>query len=252
MLHLLSITAFLVLVRVIVWFLGGFVQGFSTAAAFVFGLLGAAWISRLLLVDVESTAEGSDEFPALPDPREVEELFGSLLRLVGVGFFTLLPLFFAGILNLADGAVARILLVVGALYTPAALLAVAVKGEIAGCFPGPVGAIIRGARARYLFPAALSAGIALLLEYSHAGGGARASLILELAMDVGAAWLCLALLHAVGLIHREVPAVAEAVPFPPPAPSITERTAPPRPPTEIERILADRLRREAGNPPPEA
>jgi hypothetical protein len=249
MLHLLSLTAFLVLVRAIVWFLGGFVHGFSTAAAFVSGLFGAAFVARLLLLDVEAVAEGSDGAPPLPDPREVEELLGALLKLVGVGFFTMLPVLFAGILNLADGAITRVLLAAGALYFPAALLGVAVRGEIGGCFPDSAGAVIRRARARYLFPAALAAGITLLLEYSHAGEGARASLTLRLAMDAGASWLCLALLHAIGLVHREVPAVAQAVPFPPPAPSLSERVAPPRPPTEIERILAERLKRETGDPP---
>ncbi|MCU0726599.1 MAG: hypothetical protein MUE73_12570, partial [Planctomycetes bacterium] len=173
MLHLLALTAFLALVRAIAWFLGGFVPGFSAAFAFIFGLLGAAFVARLLVVVVEAVAEGSDTIPSLPDPREVEDLFGALLRVIGVGFFVMLPLLFAGILNLAGGGVARVLLVAGSLYFPAALLGVAVRGEIAGCFPDTAGGVLRGARAHYLFPAALSVGIAFLLEYSHTGGGAR-------------------------------------------------------------------------------
>ncbi|MCU0728276.1 MAG: hypothetical protein MUE73_21225, partial [Planctomycetes bacterium] len=68
-------------------------------------------------------------------------------------------------------------------------------------------------------------------------------------LDALASWMTLVLLVAIGRIHRDVPAVARAVPFPAPAPALTERAAPPRPPTEIERILAERMRREAGDPP---
>ncbi len=244
LLHLVGLTGTLALLRAVLWFLVSWAPGVSTAAVMLFGVLGFTFVCRAMVLVVESSAEGFDLLPALPDPREVEELFGAFLKVLGVLFFTALPVLLAGIANLHLPWLVPALVLLGALYFPAGMLGVAVRGDVADCFPGTAGAAIRAAPLRYATAAVLSAGAAAVVLFGHLGAGAAWPLGARLGLDAATAWILLAALHRVGAVHRDTPAVRAAVPFPAPdrpPPLHALRSAPP---TEIEKILAQRLRRE--------
>jgi hypothetical protein len=210
----------------------------------LFGLLGFTYVCRAMVLVVESSAEGFDLLPSLPDPREVEELFGAFLKVLGVLFFTALPVLLAGIVNPRVPWLLPALALTGALYFPAGMLGVAVRGDVADCFPGTAGAAIRAAPLRYLTAAVLSAGAAAIILGGHLGAGARWPLGAQLGLDAAAAWLLLATLHRIGAVHRDTAAVRAAVPFPAPDRPPPLHSLRSTPPTEIEKILAERLRRE--------
>ena len=227
-------------VRFMVWLLSNNVVALSTAMAVVFVLMIAAYVARYMTVATEASAEGYDLIPPPPDPREVEELFGSLLSLVVALFFSLLPLGVASVLGLADGVVLYILLGIGALYFPMGFLGATVKGDLSGSFPAKILSGILVTAHRYLPSALTCVGAGLLIVVSHAGALADLPLLPCVALDAVAAWLIIAALHRAGVLHREEEALRSLIPFPAPPEPPTETAVPARPMTEIERAIHER------------
>jgi hypothetical protein len=251
MLFVAALTAFFGFARLTVWFVNGYMEGISTAGIVVFDLLAACYVSRYLLVVAQTSAEGYDLPPGPPDPREVEELFGGILKLMALGFFVMLPVLLPGILNLKMAWLAEALLLIGALYIPMGLTAMAVTGEIAACFPGTVIPAIFAAPVRYLPAALCAAAAALVVSWSHVGGGTELPLAAKIGLDLVSSWLLLAALHRTGVVRREEPAVGVLVPFPEPTLEITESVLPPTRPSEIERLLWEREQEERRAGPPQ-
>jgi hypothetical protein len=244
------LTAFFGFARLTVWFVSGYMEGISTAGIVIFDLLAACYVSRYLLVVAQTSAEGYDVPPGPPDPREVEELFAGILKLMALGFFVMLPVLLPGILNLQLSWLGEALLVVGALYIPMGLTAMAVTGEIAACFPGTVIPAVFAAPIRYLPAALCAAAAALVVSWSHVGAGTELPLAAKLGLDLLASCLLLASLHRTGVVRREEPAVGVLLSFPEPVIETTESVLPPTRPSEIERLLWEREQKERQAGPP--
>lgn len=235
-----TLTMGLGLIRFMVWLMTNNVVALSTAMAVIFVLLGAAYVARYMTAATEQSAEGYDLAPGLPDPREVEELFGSLLSLVVVLFFSLLPVGLASIFGLRVGVVTYVLLGFGALYFPMGFLGATVKGDLSGSFPGGVFTGIAAVALRYV-PAAVFCGAGgVLIVMSMFGGLADTPLVVRIGLDAVASWLLVASLHRVGVLHREEIGLQAQMPFPTPPEVPTETVAPARPMTEIERAIQER------------
>ncbi|MHC4473052.1 MAG: hypothetical protein ACYTDY_09900 [Planctomycetota bacterium] len=240
---LLVLTLFMALMRFMVWLMTNNVVALSTAMAVVFVLMAAAYVARYLIVVLEASAEGYDLPPSPPDPREVEELFGALLSLVGVLFFSLIAVGIASIFGLQGGVVLYVLLAFGALYLPMGLLSCAVSGDITGSFPGTVIPGILVVVTRYLPAAILCAGAEILIAVSH--GGALASLPIPalVVIDAVTCWLLVAALHRMGVLHREELSLKTLIPFPAPPEPPSDSVLPSRPLTEIEKALLERQKK---------
>ena len=68
-------------------FAGLDVAALAYAMVVVFALAAVAYMARCLIVTAESSAEGYDVAPPLPNPMVVEELFGAFLGLISLSFF---------------------------------------------------------------------------------------------------------------------------------------------------------------------
>jgi hypothetical protein len=242
LLLLFALSAFQGLVHFTVWLFTGGMGGLSAAGLVVLDLLAVAYLARYILVAVEASAEGYDMAPGPPDPREVEEIFGGFLKLLAVLFFSLLPSLLLAILSIRAGPVPYLVVAIGTLYLPMGLLAMAVTGDLTGSFPGTVLPSIFMVPHRYLPSALLGAGAGVLVYLCHAGALSGLPVMAKVGLDAGAAWLLMAVLHRMGVLHREETSLQALMRFPQPEPAITEHAVPPRRMTEIERIIADRDR----------
>lgn len=237
----LSVLAFLSLVRFTAWLLRDTTMGISTASVVVFGLLAVAYMARYLLVAVESSAEGYDLAPMPPDPREVEEVFGGLLKLLAALFFCLLPLVLAQLFGADLGPIPYILIGVGALYLPMAFLGMAVEGCLTGCLPPKVLPGVFATPIRYMSAAIPAAGAGWMLYFSWAGPMARSPVILLVIMDLAASVSIVIMAHRVGVVYRESMLLKSMI-KPPEQMRLSdmEEAGPTKRMTELERMLARR------------
>ncbi len=224
-------------------FSGG-MGGLSAAGFIVFDVLLAAYLARYVLVAIETTAEGYDIAPSPPDPREAEEVFGAALKLLSLLFFCFLPLLLIGVFSIQLGPVVYVLIGLGTLYFPMGMLAMAVTGDLTRCFPGSVLPAIFAAPIRYTPSALVCTAAGSIYYLAHAGPLADVPLLAGIGLDTGATWLLLASLTRMGVIYREERSLQTLLPFPVPEQFTSSIAMPPRPMTEIEKILARREDRE--------
>ena len=244
-LMLLAVTATLELIRFTVNIFAGGMAGLSAAGIVILDVLAVAYLARYLLVAIETTAEGFDAAPGPPDPREAEEVFGAALKLLSLLFFCFLPILLIGIFTLELGVFTHVLLALGTLYFPMGMLAMAVTGDLTRCFPGTVLPSIFAAPFRYLLPALLSVAAGALIYLCHAGPLTRQPLLIQIGVDLVAAWVLIASLTRMGVLHREESSLQGLIPYPEPEHVVTDATIPRAPMTEIERILANRENRDS-------
>ncbi len=245
LLLLLAVTATMELIRFTVSIFEGGMAGLSAAGIVVLDVMALAYLARYLLVAVETTAEGYDAAPGPPDPREAEEVFGAAIKLLSLLFFCFLPLLVIEIFSLDLGVATLVVLGLGAAYFPMGMLAMAVTGDLTRCFPGTVVPSMFAAHVRYLGGAVLCVLAGGLIYLGYAGPLARQPLVLLIALDLAAAWVLIASLTRMGVLHREQPSLQKLIPFPEPENVVPDLAIPRAPMTEIERILADREKRNS-------
>ena len=243
LLMLACLAAFLGLVRFIVWMFESNGGAVTAAGVVVFGVLGAAYLLRYVLVATQAVAEGFDLVPGMPDPREAELVFGAFFAFLGLAFLAFLPLVLALTFGLDTSPVPEILMGLGALYVPMAVVGLAVREALTGSLPGGVVPAILSAGLRYLAPGILAAGAGLCFYVGRDGTfGRHPSLLLLTGVDLVGGWLLMAALHRAAVLHREEPGVKAALP-PAEAPAPISGEAVPRGPvSDIERILRERER----------
>lgn len=240
LLCLAAVTAGVGVGRFTTWVFSSGMGGLSSAGIIVLDVMIAAYLARYVLVAIETTAEGYDLAPRPPDPRETEELFSGILKLVSLLFFCFLPLFIIGVFSLNVGPVVYALIGLGTLYFPMGMLAMAVTGDLTRCFPGSVLPAIFAAPLRYVPSALVCAAAGCIFYLALAGPLADVPLIAGIGLDLGASWLLLASLTRMGVIYREEAALSTLLPFPEPEQFTNSNVIPPPPMTEIEKILAQR------------
>jgi len=249
-LFVLGFLGFLGLLRFIAWLLTETMSGLSTAFVVVFAVLAAAYMARWMLVAAESSADGYDDVPGPPDPRVVEEIFGSLVKFIATMFFCMGPLALLSAFGLNVGPVPYIVLVLGGIYLPMALLGMAVKEEIGGCFPGTVIPAVVSSFVRYLPAAAIAVGAGWVLQLTWDGALARSPIVVKVALDLGVSYLVLVMLHRVGVIYRESSILKAIIQRAEPVKLDLSASVGSRPMTDIERILAEREKQESQGIPP--
>lgn len=246
---LLLVTLCLGVVRFTVWTFASDLAGLSSAGVLIFDLMAAAYLSRYLLVAVESAAEGYDLAPSPPNPMEAELVFGALLKILVALLFAALPLIIAVALGVDGGLVPIFLLVLGSVYLPMAILGIAMTGDISGALPGTVFSAILTVPARY-FRAALIAvlgGIPLILSWTDLMP--NLPLVVKVGFDAIGAWFLLMTLHRMGVIYREEFTLRAVMPVPQTGFMTDEIATPPRPVSDIERILEERKMEERDRTP---
>jgi hypothetical protein len=217
----------------------------SSAMVVVFALFGAAWFSRCLLVSAESSAEGFDLAPPLPNPLAVEEIFAAFLGLVSVLFWSFAPIVIVHMLGVRETWVIYVAVGLGAAYVPMGILGQAVRGELTGTLPARVLPAIFAGIHRYLPAAMLTAAAGFLVLVGRDGTLRRMPDFVPWVADVVAGWLLYAAVHRAGVVHREEHAVRALLPTPAPMHTTEDCTTPHRPMSDIERAL---LEREKDNP----
>jgi len=212
----------------------------SSAMVVVFALAAVAYMARCLIVIAESSAEGYDAAPPLPNPMVVEELFGAFLGLISLSFFAFGPLVLIRILGVEASWVTYVAVAVGAAYLPMGILGQAVRGDVSGTLPFRVLPAIFAGIHRYFPSILLTAGAGFLVLAARDGTLARLPVFMLYGADVVAGWLLFAAVHRAGIVHRECATVRALLPAPEPVVSCEECTVPHRPMSDIERILLER------------
>lgn len=221
----------------------------SSAMVVIFALLGAAWFARCLLVTAETSAEGFDLAPSLPNPLEVEEIFVALLGLVSVLFWSFAPIVIVYMLGVREAWVTYVAVGLGAAYVPMGILGQAVRGEMTGTLPVRVLPAIFAGIHRYLPAAALTAAAGFLVLAGRDGTFDRMPGFVPWVTDVIAGWLLYAAVHRAGVVHREEHAVQAQLPTPAPMTATEDCTTPHRPMSDIERALLEREKDEPTRTP---
>jgi hypothetical protein len=240
LLMLLVIGAFSGILRFCEYVMGQDAIALSSAMVVVFALAALAYLARCLLVTAESSAEGYDLAPPLPNPIEAEELIAAFLGLLSLSFFAFGPLILVRILGLEAPWATYPAVAVGAAYLPMGILGHAVRGDMSGTLPVRILPAIFAGMHRYFPSIILTAAAGFLVLAARDGALVRLPTFMLFAADVVAGWLLFAAVHRAGVVHRECNAVRLLLPVPTPAVSVEECAVPHRPLSEIERALLER------------
>jgi hypothetical protein len=232
------------LVRFTIYVWSSDMAGLASAMCVIFPVCVVAYAARYLLLAIESAAEGYDLVPTPPSPGEVEHVFGALLKLLITALFAFLPLVALSAFGASAGPIPIVLVILGSLYVPMALLGMAATGDTGGCFPGTVVSAILTVPGRYLRNALLGVGAGVLLLVSWSDLVPDAPLVLRIVLDAGAGFLLIVLSHRLGVMYREEFVLRSVIPFPEPGVASEEICTPRRPVSEIERLLEERRNRE--------
>jgi hypothetical protein len=228
------------IVRFCEYITGEHAVALSSAMVVVFALAAGAYVSRCLIVVAESSSEGYDAAPSLPNPVEVEELFGASLGLIANAFFAFAPFLLVTIIGLDSPWIVYTAVGIGAAYLPMGILGQAVRGDMSGSLPVRVLPAIVAALHRYLPAAVLTAAAGFLVLAGRDGTLEKLPTAMLIGVDTVAGWLLFAAVHRAGVVHREEYAVRAILPVPEPILTIRDSAIPHRPLSDIERALLER------------